>query len=99
MTANGNGWKGVVLAALISIVLTGVSAWFLVGQQAVSRAEVSEMIRTQDPYLADRQTVQQLKASVDGLTARVQDQGERLARMNAILERVEWQINRRAAAR
>jgi uncharacterized protein HemX len=97
--ANGNGSRHVLITALISIVLTGGTAWFAWGRQSVSRADVTEMIKTQDPYLADRQTVQQLKASVDRLTERVQHQGEELARMNAILERVERQIDRRTAVR
>lgn len=97
--ANGNGWRHILTTALLSIVLTGGGAWFAWGRQTVSRTDVSEMIRTQDPYLADRETVRQLKASVDGLTQRVQVQGEQLARMSAILEQVERQLDRQTAQR
>jgi hypothetical protein len=97
--ANGNGWRHVLITALLSIVLTGGGAWFAWGRQTVSRIDVAEMIRTQDPYLADRETVRQLQLSVDRLMERVQGQGEQLARIGAVLERVERQLERQTAQR
>jgi len=92
---HGNGWKSIIITALLSIVLTGGGAWFTWGRQSMSRTEVAEMIRTQDPYIADRQTVQQLISDVRELRQTVNNQGQQLAQTVAILERVERRIEQR----
>lgn len=49
-------WKAVAMA-LISAVVSGASAWLVFGEGTVGREEVSKMILTESPYIADRRLI------------------------------------------
>lgn len=88
--ANANGWRNVIITALLSILLTVAGGWIAWGRQAVTREDVATI------WAPDRQTITQLRAAVQGLTEQVQRHGEQLARLEAVLDRLERQLNRSA---
>lgn len=65
------GLKDKLLSALLGAVITGIGAYLMLGRVTVTRAEVSDMIQVQSPYIQDRKTVDRLQISVDALTAQV----------------------------
>ena len=62
--ANGNGYKTSTLA-LLGVVLTGVAAWLVFGQDKVTRNELTQMeTRINVPIRELQQTVRALDRSV-----------------------------------
>ena len=66
-----NGWRNVALGILASAVLTGSAGWFMWGQDKPARAEVSQMIQRESPYVEDRRSMNELAVTVHALTEAV----------------------------
>ena len=49
-------WKSIAFAAISCLTLM-VGFWLVEAREHVSRVEVTEMIKTQSPYVADRQLI------------------------------------------
>jgi hypothetical protein len=48
----------VVLAALVSAVLTGVGAWLTLARDVVTEAQAIDLIESRSPYLEDRKLLE-----------------------------------------
>ena len=83
-------------AALLGVVLTGLSAWLLVGQKAVGREEVMQMIAAESPYVADRRAIEERLDQNSRLLARlVSDVNEIKIEQAKLIERIEALTERR----
>jgi len=88
--ASEEGLWRTAAAALLGIVATGLSAWLLVGQKAVGREEVMQMIAAESPYVADRRAIEErLDQNSRLLTRLVSDVGEIKVEQARLVERVE----------
>lgn len=95
--ASVNWWQATASAALggcgllSGIVIAGVSFWLIGAKDFVQRAEVSEMIKKEGPYVEDKgvlkDKLQQNTDAITRLTNSVQEMAKEQARMAAILER------------
>lgn len=79
-----------LMSGLLAILSTLTVCWLTVGREAVTRAEVIELIDSRGPYLADRQALKnavQLNASQCQELARITRELERqLARVESKLD-------------
>lgn len=53
----GRDLARLLVSALLGCVVSGVGYWLVFGRETVTRREVSDMIRTQGPYVEDRAKV------------------------------------------
>jgi len=84
------GFWRTAAAALMGIVSTGIAAWLLVGQKAVGREEVMQMIAAESPYVADRRAIEErLDQNNRLLTRLVSDVSEIKIEQARLIERVE----------
>ncbi len=97
MTAKGVSelWKtAATYLATVCISLAG--AWVMIGKDAVTRAEVREMIVTEGPYVEDRKMIlRQLEQNSENqkqLTNAIQDNTTMLAELKASIEHL-WRRN------
>ena len=51
-----DAWRSIAVAAVSCLTLM-IGFWLVEAREYVSRAEVTEMIKTQSPYVADRQLI------------------------------------------
>lgn len=72
------------LAACLSVIVTGTTAWLVFGQDKVTRAEMTDYVRNQAPWIAERGEIQsqirqnassvgKLESSVDKLISAQQE--------------------------
>ena len=86
--ANGSSKSGlwrVAAVALFSAVLTGAGAWLAVGSTAVDRSEVSQMIATESPYVADRALLVDTRGKVSAMVVQVGELQQQVAVLDAKL--------------
>lgn len=57
-TTQGGIWRTATVT-LAGILVTGLSAWLLFAQEAVTRDEVIHLIQRETPYLEDRKSIQE----------------------------------------
>ncbi len=73
-------WR-IATATFAGMLATGISAWLVFAQQAVTREEVIHMIERETPYLEDRKSIQEALSR----------NGEAIGRMTAEIERLRGQ--------
>jgi hypothetical protein len=61
MTERNGTWKTFTFT-LAGMLATGISAWLVFAQQAVTRNEVVHLISRETPYLEDRKAIQEALA-------------------------------------
>ena len=83
-------WKTVAISATSCVVLM-VSFWLVEMKDYVTRAEASNMIQTQSPYLADRQLV--LK-SLNDMTETIRKNTEVISELNLEIARLRTELDR-----
>ena len=83
-------WKTVAISATSCVVLM-VSFWLVEMKDYVTRAEGSTMIKTQSPYLADRQLV--LK-SLNDMTETIRKNTEVISELNLEIARLRTELDR-----
>lgn len=77
----GNGLWRAAAATFAGMLATGISAWLVFAQQAVTREEVIHMIGRETPYLEDRKSIQESLSR----------NGEAINRMSAEIEKLRGQ--------
>ncbi len=77
----GNGLWRTVAATFAGMLVTGISAWLVFAQQAVTRQEVIHMIGRETPYLEDRRSIQESLSR----------NGEAITRMGGEIEKLRGQ--------
>lgn len=80
-----------LVAAMLGALLSGAGFWMSVGRFAVSRADVSEMIIMQSPYIEDRKL---LTEALRDTREQLRAQAEAIQEMKQAIVRMEAKIGR-----
>jgi len=83
-------WKTVAISAVSCVVLM-VSFWLVEVKDYVTRAETSQMIQTQSPYLVDKQVV--LK-SLNDMSEALRKNTEVISELNLEIARLRTELDR-----
>ena len=83
-------WKTLAISATSCVVLM-VSFWLVEIKDYVTRAEASEMIQTQSPYLVDRQLV--LK-SLDDMNEALRNNTQVISELNLEIARLRTELDK-----
>ena len=83
-------WKTLAISA-VSCVILMTSFWLIEVKDYVTRAEASEMIQTQSPYLVDRQLV--LK-SLNDMNEALRKNTEVISKLNLEIARLRTEVDR-----
>lgn len=85
------GLMRMVVALLLGVVISGLGSYVVFVSHSVTRADVSEMIQNQDPYVLDRSQIRaqliEQSAQLQALNNQVQVLNVRLARIETVIER------------
>lgn len=83
-------WKSIAVGALSCLTLM-VGFWLVEAREYVSRTEVSEMIKTQSPYVADRQLI---LASMDNLSRTLEENNKAINSLNVEIARLRAELDK-----
>jgi hypothetical protein len=82
MSRSSNGWRDVVIAALVGALLSAAGVWVAWGREVASRQEVELRLA---PY---REAVTELKGQLNAVAQELQRQRDVLTRLETLMERV-----------
>lgn len=85
-----NGIWRTVAAACVGMLATGISAWLVFAQQAVTREEVIHMIARETPYLEDRKAIQETLSRNSEAVTRM---GVEIGKLRDQQSRMEFKID------
>ena len=72
-------WKW-ICSLQATVIITGLTSFFMLGTDAVRRSEIEHIMHTQAPYIHDKQRIQDALSSLHAEELRLRDRVERLER-------------------
>lgn len=91
---SNNIWR-TVAAWLFGLLIAGGGTWLTWGQHSITRAQVTEMIKVESPYIEDRRALQELLHQNSGSLERLSRAVEELKIEQArLVEKLESYIAR-----
>jgi len=85
-----DAWKSIAVGAISCLTLM-IGFWLVEAREYVSRAEVSEMIKTQSPYVADRQLI---LTSMDNLSRTLEENNKAINSLNVEIARLRAELDK-----
>ena len=85
-----DAWRSVAFASISCLSLM-VGFWLVESKDYVSRAEVSEMIKTQSPYVADRQLI---LSGMENLSRTLEDNNKAINSLNVEIARLRAELDK-----
>tara|TARA_R100000808_G_C2064375_1_gene94477 strand:- start:322 stop:594 length:273 start_codon:yes stop_codon:yes gene_type:complete len=85
-----DAWRSIAVAAVSCLTLM-IGFWLVEAREYVSRAEVSEMIKTQSPYVADRQLI---LSGMENLSRTLEDNNKAINSLNVEIARLRAELDK-----
>tara|TARA_R110000824_G_scaffold322534_4_gene509361 strand:+ start:586 stop:858 length:273 start_codon:yes stop_codon:yes gene_type:complete len=85
-----DSWKSIAVGAISCLTLM-VGFWLVEAREYVSRSEVSEMIKTQSPYVADRQLI---LAGMENLSETLEENNRAINSLNVEIARLRAELDK-----
>jgi hypothetical protein len=83
-----DGWRSIAVGSISCLTLM-VGFWLVEAREYVSRAEVSELIKTQSPYVADRQLI---LAGMENLSETLEENNKAINSLNVEIARLRAEL-------
>lgn len=85
-----DAWRSIAVAAVSCLTLM-IGFWLVEAREYVSRAEVSEMIKTQSPYVADRQLI---LSGMENLSRTLEENNKAINGLNVEIARLRAELDK-----
>lgn len=83
-----DGWRSIAVGSISCLTLM-VGFWLVEAREYVSRAEVGELIKTQSPYVADRQLI---LAGMENLSETLEENNKAINSLNVEIARLRAEL-------
>jgi|TARA_R100000700_G_C3079631_1_gene85940 hypothetical protein len=85
-----DAWRSIAVAAVSCLTLM-IGFWLVEAREYVSRAEVTEMIKTQSPYVADRQLI---LSGMENLSRTLEENNKAINGLNVEIARLRAELDK-----
>ena len=85
-----DAWRSIAVAAVSCLTLM-IGFWLVEAREYVSRAEVTELIKTQSPYVADRQLI---LSGMENLSRTLEENNKAINGLNVEIARLRAELDK-----